>query len=147
MRGIDITDNNVVISNALVIALGLTSYWVEKIKAIKPTGAEATIIVVSDIENSIPLKFHIIKIAIIGCKKILNPIIKLETLSSVFSIFCESIIPAAKSAHGAADPEINSKALSILRGKLRSRKIMNKPVRSANRGKFDNCLKIIFLNF
>ena len=68
-RGIDITDNNVVISNALVIALGLTSYWVEKIKAIKPTGAEATIIVVSDIENSIPLKFHIIKIAIIGCKK------------------------------------------------------------------------------
>ena len=25
-RGIDITDNNVVISNALVIALGLTSY-------------------------------------------------------------------------------------------------------------------------
>ena len=83
-------DNNVDISNALVIAFGLTSYWVEKTRAIKPTGAAATIIAVSDIENSISFKFHITNIAINGCNKILNPIIKLDIFKSVFSIFCEN---------------------------------------------------------
>ena len=51
-----------------------------------------------------------------GCNKILNPIIKLDIFKSVFSIFCDRIIPAAKRAQGAAEPEIKFKALSILRG-------------------------------
>ena len=142
--GIEIIDNSVEISNALVIAFGLTLYWAEKTRAINPTGAAATIIVVSDIENSISFKCHIIKIATNGCKKILNPMIKLETFSSVCSIFWESIIPAAKRAQGAADPEINSKALFTLVGKSISKKRTNKPVRTAKRGRFENCFKIIF---
>jgi len=48
------------------MGFGLTPYWVEKINAIRPTGAEATIIVVSDIEKSILLRFHIKIMASIG---------------------------------------------------------------------------------
>ena len=63
--------------------------------------------------------------------------IKLDIFKSVFFlIFCERIIPAAKSAQGAAEPEIKFKALSIL---LEAIKILEKhrlirPVRTANKG-------------
>ena len=50
------------IINALVIAVGFTPYWVEKINAINPTGADATMMVVSANEKSILSKLHIMKI-------------------------------------------------------------------------------------
>ena len=75
-RGIITIDNIVVISKALVIGLGFTPYWVEKINAIKPTGAEATIIVVSETEKSILLRFHIKIIASIGWRITLKITIK-----------------------------------------------------------------------
>ena len=62
--GIEIIENNVEISNALVIAFGLTLYWVEKTRAIKPTGAATIIVVVSDIEYWISFKFNIINSAV-----------------------------------------------------------------------------------
>ena len=46
----------------------------------------------------------------------MNKIIKFEIFISVFSNFWERIIPAAKRAHGAAEFEIKSSALSILIG-------------------------------
>ena len=61
-KGTVTIENKVVIINALVIALGFTPYWVEKINAINPTGADATMMVVSANEKSILSKFHIIKI-------------------------------------------------------------------------------------
>ena len=65
-RGTVTTENKVVIINALVIALGFTPYWVEKINAINPTGADATMMVVSAKEKSILSKLHIMKINKIG---------------------------------------------------------------------------------
>ena len=69
------------------MALGFTQYWVEKIKAINPTGEAATIIVVSEVENSILFIFHIINLAKSGWSITLNRIIKFETLSCFFLIF------------------------------------------------------------
>ena len=126
-NGIVRIDNNVVIIKALVMALGFTPYWVEKTKAINPTGAAATIIVVSEVENSMLFIFHIIKIAKSGWSTTLNRIIKFEILSCVFSNFWASIIPAAKSAHGAAEPDMNSKDLLKAIGSFISIKIINNP--------------------
>lgn len=131
------------------MGFGLTPYWVEKINAIRPTGAEATIIVVSDIEKSILLRFHIKIIASIGWRTTLKITIKYDILICVFSNLWESIMPAAKRAQGAADSETKSKDLEIVIGNLISKKMIIKPITNANNGMFENCLrKMVFkLNF
>ena len=92
----------VVINIALVIASGFTPYWLENINEINPTGADATIIVFSEILKSILFIFQIINIAKNGWSIILKIIIRLE-ICFFFSIFWARIIPAANNAQGAAD--------------------------------------------
>ena len=74
----------------------------------------------------------------------LNRIIKFEILSCVFSNFWASIIPAAKSAHGAAEPDMNSKDLLKAIGSFISIKIINNPTSRAISGRFVNCFKTMF---
>ena len=61
---------------------------------------------VSEILKSMSKIFHIINIAKIGWRIILNKIIKLESCICVFSVFWASIMPTANKAQGATEAEI-----------------------------------------
>ena len=111
----------VVINIAREIAFGLIPYWVENINAINPTGAEATIIVVSDISKLISCIVQIINIASNGWSNILKIIIKLEIFFCVFSIWWAKIILAANNAQGAADNDMKFIDLLIDNGNFISK--------------------------